>query len=139
MVDTLVTPFTVPAIDISPYVLAGTGAPGDTDADRARVAHEVDLACSTVGFMQILGHGIPTEVADGLGSAIDDFFGQSLETKKTYVSPPEVNRGYTAPKSEQLSLSLGVESATRMNDFFEAFNVGVEARQHAHRLRAERV
>ena len=34
------------------------------------------------------------------------------------------NRGYTPPKSESLSLSLGVESATRMNDFFEAFNIG---------------
>src|SRR3546814_1387968 len=30
-------------------------------------------------------------------------------------------------KSESLSLSLGVESATRMNDFFEAFNIGATA------------
>lgn len=37
------------------------------------------------------------------------------------------NRGYSAPKSESLSLSLGVESATRMNDFFEPFNVGTSA------------
>ena len=41
---------------------------------------------------------------------------------------PAANRGYSPPKSESLSLSLGVESASRMNDFFEAFNVGVEAR-----------
>ncbi len=132
MVQPLDTPFTVPAIDISPYVLAGTGAPVDPDADRARVARQVARAGSTVGFMQILGHGIPDEIADGLGAAIDDFFGQSLETKKTYVSPPEINRGYTAPKSEQLSLSLGVESATRMNDFFEAFNIGATAADYPH-------
>lgn len=119
--------FVVPAIDISPYVNAGTGAANDTDTDRARVAREIDQACSTVGFIQILGHGIPPEVAEGLAAAIDDFFGLPLATKKTYVSPPEINRGYTAPKSEQLSLSLGVESATRMNDFFEAFNIGTTA------------
>lgn len=121
------SPFVVPAIDISPYVNAGTGAANDTDSDRARVAREMDEACSTVGFVQILGHGIPPEVADGLGSAIDDFFGLPLDVKKAYVSPPAINRGYTAPKSEQLSLSLGVESATRMNDFFEAFNIGATA------------
>ncbi|WP_111765929.1 isopenicillin N synthase family dioxygenase [Nakamurella deserti] len=119
--------FVVPAIDISPYVNAGTGAPNDTDSDRARVAREIDEACSTVGFIQILGHGIPAEVADGLASAIDDFFALPLEEKKDYISPPEINRGYTAPKSEQLSLSLGVESSTRMNDFFEAFNIGATA------------
>ena len=121
------SPFVVPAIDISPYVAAGTGAPNDTDSDRARVAREIDEACSTVGFIQILGHGIPDTVAAGLASAIDGFFGLPLDTKKTYVSPPEINRGYTAPKSEQLSLSLGVESSTRMNDFFEAFNIGATA------------
>jgi isopenicillin N synthase-like dioxygenase len=33
--------------------------------------------------------------------------------------------------SESLSLSLGVEPANRMNDFFEAFNVGTEARSFA--------
>lgn len=35
-----------------------------------------------------------------------------------------MNRGYTAPKTERLSLSLGVTKAGRMNDFFEAYNVG---------------
>jgi isopenicillin N synthase-like dioxygenase len=118
------TAFVVPAIDISPYVLAGTGAPNDTDTDRARVAAEVDSACRTVGFIQILGHGVPATSADGLASAIDRFFALPLDTKKSYVAPPGINRGYTAPKSEQLSLSLGVESASRMNDFFEAFNIG---------------
>ncbi len=55
---------------------------------------------------------------------MDAFFGLDLERKKLWRTPPEVNRGYAPPRSESLSLSLGVESATRMNDFFEAFNVG---------------
>lgn len=111
--------FSVPAVDISPYVRSSSG--------RARVAREIDDACAAVGFIQVLGHGIADPVIEGLTRAMDGFFGLPLETKKSYrVSG--ANRGYSPPKSESLSLSLGVESASRMNDFFEAYNVGVEAR-----------
>jgi isopenicillin N synthase-like dioxygenase len=110
--------FHVPTIDISAFV--GTGSA----EQRAAVAAQVDDACRTVGFMQIVGHGIPFAVTDGLASAMDDFFALALETKKAWRTPPQINRGYSPPKSESLSLSLGVESANRMNDFFEAFNVG---------------
>jgi len=110
--------FFVPSIDITPYVAEGT------DEERAEVARAVDEASRTVGFMQILGHGIPDAVIDGLKEAMDAFFALDLETKKSYKTPPKINRGYSPPKSESLSLSLGVESANRMNDFFEAFNVG---------------
>lgn len=114
-------PFQVPVIDITPYVDGGSAA------ERARVAREMDDACARVGFMQILGHGVPDETVDGLTTAVDGFFGLPLETKKTY-RVTGANRGYSPPKSESLSLSLGVESAGHMNDFFEAFNIGTEAR-----------
>lgn len=110
--------FHVPAIDITPYVAEGT------PEQKAEVARAIDEACRTVGFMQILGHGISDATIDGLKEAMDAFFALDLETKKTYKTPPKINRGYSPPKSESLSLSLGVESANRMNDFFEAFNVG---------------
>jgi isopenicillin N synthase-like dioxygenase len=58
---------------------------------------------------------------------MDDFFALPMEAKNEY-RVAGANRGYSPPKSESLSLSLGVESATRMNDFFEAFNIGIEAR-----------
>jgi isopenicillin N synthase-like dioxygenase len=111
--------FSVPAVDISAYVQEG--AP----EQRAAVAAAIDEACRTVGFIQILGHGIPADVTEGLAEALDEFFALDLETKKTYRTPSGVNRGYAPPKTESLSLSLGVESASRMNDFFEAFNVGL--------------
>lgn len=116
--------FVVPAIDISPWTKGGSAA------ERAAVAAAVDDACARVGFMQILGHGIDPDTTAGLGRAIDNFFGLAPEVKKSYRIEG-ANRGYSPPKSESLSLSLGVESATRMNDFFEAFNVGVEARSFA--------
>ena len=112
---------TVPAVDISPWVGEGTRAA------RTEVAEQVDAACRDVGFIQILGHGIPVSVTDGLADAIDDFFADDLAYKSQYITPKGINRGYSPPKAETLSLSLGVESATRMNDFFEAFNIGSAA------------
>jgi isopenicillin N synthase-like dioxygenase len=113
--------FHVPAVDISPWVGEGTRA------ERAGVAEQIDAACREVGFIQILGHGIPASITDGLAAAMDDFFADDLESKKAYVTPKGINRGYSPPKAETLSLSLGVESASRMNDFFEAFNIGSAA------------
>jgi isopenicillin N synthase-like dioxygenase len=110
--------FEVPTVDISSYV--GAGSP----AERAATAVAMDAACRTVGFVQVVGHGVPDETLTGLAGAIDDFFALPLETKREYVAPKGINRGYTPPKSESLSLSLGVEAASRMNDFFEAFNTG---------------
>ena len=110
--------FEVPVIDVSPYVS------DDDYADRARVAAAFDAAARTVGFMQVVGHGIELEPWLRLGRAIDGFFLQPLDDKKRFRAPTGINRGYTPPKSERLSYSLGVESPERMNDFFEAFNVG---------------
>jgi isopenicillin N synthase-like dioxygenase len=110
--------FRVPAVDISPYV---SGGPPEA---RAAVAADVDTACREVGFIQIHGHGIDPAVIAGLADAMDAFFDLPLATKKSWCRPAGENRGYTAPKSESLSLSLGVESADRMNDFFEAYNIG---------------
>lgn len=123
--------FLVPTIDISPYV------DSSSLADRIAVAFAVDRACVDVGFMQILGHGITPDVQAGLASALDDFFGLPLDQKKGY-RVPGANRGYSPPKSESLSLSLGVEAAKGMNDFFEAYNVGVEARSFPHLALDER-
>lgn len=116
--------FDVPTIDISPW--AGPGP----DHARAAVVAAVDHACRTVGFMQIVGHGIPNVVVDDLEAGIDEFFALPLEVKKQYVRPAGENRGYTPPKSESLSYSLGVDPVTRMNDFFEAFNVGTSWREY---------
>ncbi|WFD45272.1 hypothetical protein MPSI1_003954 [Malassezia psittaci] len=123
------TDFKVPVIDISSYVGAEAGdmSPGAMAA-RQQVAREVDEACRSVGFMQIKGHGVPERTVQALKDAIDAFFLQDLDVKKRTMSP--YNRGYTAPNSENLSLSLGVEATYGANDFFEAFNIGAD--QHCY-------
>ncbi|GGJ72208.1 2OG-Fe(II) oxygenase [Agromyces bauzanensis] len=118
--------FHVPLVDISAYVRDGSSV------ERAAVAQQVDAACREVGFIQVVGHGIAASVIQGLTDAMDAFFALDLRAKKAYRTPPAVNRGYTPPKSESLSLSLGVEPANRMNDFFEAFNVGAGADDYPH-------
>jgi isopenicillin N synthase-like dioxygenase len=120
-----VSGFAVPVVDLAPWVEPGAYA----DGDRARVADELDAECRSVGFVQVLGHGVPDAAIAGLAAAMDDFFALPLADKLALKVP--ANRGYSAPKSESLSLSLGLESANRMNDFFEAFNVGAEARSFA--------
>jgi isopenicillin N synthase-like dioxygenase len=61
---------------------------------------------------------------------MDAFFAQPLEWKQSYRMPPEINRGYTPPHSESLALTLGLGVAAAIKDYFEAFNIGVEARAH---------
>lgn len=112
--------FHVPVIDISAY--------RDPHADpsaRAEIARALDEACAGVGFIQIVGHGVAPEVMTGLADALDEFYALPLEVKKRYTRSGE-NRGYSPPKSESLSMSLGVAAANQMNDFYEAFTVGSE-------------
>jgi isopenicillin N synthase-like dioxygenase len=117
-------PFSVPTIDISAWVGSGS------DDARAAVVAAVDHAARTVGFMQVVGHGIPDSVITALAAELDEFFALPLEAKKAFVRPATENRGYSPPKSESLSYSLGVDPVTRMNDFFEAFNVGASWRDY---------
>ena len=115
--------FAVPIIDIGGF------ASGDADT-RRRIATAVDQAACTVGFLQVVGHGIPASVIGGLTAAIDAFFAMPLDTKMCY-RPNDVaaNRGYSGPLMERLSYSLGVTSAA---DLFEAFNVGTPASRFPH-------
>jgi isopenicillin N synthase-like dioxygenase len=115
------TPFTVPTVDVSSHVGAGT------PEERAATAAAFDEAARTVGFVQVVGHGVPPAVTDAFAAALDEFFALPPEVKERYRTPPEVNRGYAPPRTESLSLSLGLAPANRMHDFFEAFNVGAAA------------
>lgn len=116
--DAALRAFAVPTVDISPYVTGGTVV------ECAHVARQLDQACREVGFIQIVGHGVAPGVVAGLASAMDQFFAQDLDRKKRWVRPAGENRGYSPPKSESLRYTLGLDPVSRMNDFFEAFNVG---------------
>jgi isopenicillin N synthase-like dioxygenase len=113
---------TVPTIDISAFV-----DPSMSDAARDEAAAFLDAAARTVGFMQIVGHGISDETITAFTAATTEFFALDLATKSAYRCPPGINRGYSPPKSESLANSLGLASAA---DLFEAFNIGTSARAY---------
>ena len=106
----------VPVLDLAPWFSGG-------ERERAALARTVDEACRTIGFMQIVGHGIPGAVSAALRSETERFFERPLADKLA-CSPgrPGLNRGYAAMGSEALAYSIG-EQPSRP-DLFEAFNVG---------------
>lgn len=103
----------VPTIDVS----------GSGDAtERAVIAHRIDDALRHVGFLQIVGHGLPDDVLAGALRAVDAFFALAVADKCRLVpASPLINRGYAPLGAESLSYSLGIASPP---DQFEAFNVG---------------
>ena len=108
----------VPVVDLAPWA---------SGADRTAVAAAVDVACREVGFFQIVGHGIPTEVITAMRDATNAFFDLPVVSKLRFTSPsPDINRGYAAKGSEALSYSLGEQVGARPPDLFEALNVGPE-------------
>lgn len=95
------------------------------DLHAGSAAADIDRACRTVGFLQVVGHDIAPAVIDDMQASTATFFGLADEVKRRYLPPrPEVNRGYAARGTEALSYSVGV---ARPPDLFEAFNIGPDA------------
>lgn len=107
----------IPIIDISPW-RAGT------TEERDALGRAINDACSTVGFLKISGHGVPTTLVERMEAVTTAFFDLPESQKCTLESPsPEINRGYAPMGTEALSYSVGLETPP---DLFEAFNVGVQ-------------
>ncbi|MDA9241511.1 2-oxoglutarate and iron-dependent oxygenase domain-containing protein, partial [bacterium] len=108
-------PFAVVPVDISRWY---SGDP----AARAEVAREIDVACSTSGFLGITGHQIDQSIIHDMFEITADFFQNDFAHKLQFnLDDAAANRGYAPLGSEALSYSLGIES---LPDQFEAFNMG---------------
>ncbi|GLU17989.1 hypothetical protein SLE2022_343130 [Rubroshorea leprosula] len=74
--------------------------------DRDRVAQQIVRAAETLGFFQVVNHGVPLELLESLKESAHGFFGQPPEKKAIYrkdVSPsPLVTYGTSfAPEKEK--------------------------------------
>ena len=79
--------FHVPTVDLTPYV--GDGSP----AERAATAAAFDEAARTVGFVQVVGHGVPPSTTDGLAAAMDAFFKRGVSPDVALAKEVRSGRG----------------------------------------------
>lgn len=94
------------------------------DIDRARplVAAELDDVCRTVGFFQIVGHGVDAATIKEAWDAIRSFFDLPLADRMSVARAlDEYPYGYIPIAAETLSRSMGIDTAP---DLKEVFNIG---------------
>jgi isopenicillin N synthase-like dioxygenase len=91
----------IPVIDFAPFFRG-------SEADKRRVARQIDEACTDTGFFTIVGHGIPQAELDRVRQMAVDFFALPHEEKMKVQRPPEkVSRGYNWLGDRSVSYSLG--------------------------------
>ena len=91
------------------------------DRDPAVVGREIDETLRTVGFFQIVDHGVDAAVADAAWQAAHAFFDLPLVDKLSVERPDGGLYGYFPMLSESLSASRGGRFA---GDLKESFNMG---------------
>jgi isopenicillin N synthase-like dioxygenase len=96
----------------------------DADAPAAIAA-----ACERVGFITIVGHGVPDNVVSDAWNTARRFFELPLDQKMSVAMPrPGYPYGYSPVAGETLAASLG---RTSLPDLKESFAIGpVDPRRH---------
>lgn len=114
-------PFSVPTIDISPYL----SSPYPESPECLKIINAVRTACTTTGFFQLVGHGISKELQARLFKGAEQLFKLPMEEKKKLDRGQSVgasNRGYeliggqglqegTLPDLKEVSLEPLVSSS----------------------------
>lgn len=105
----------VPIIDISPFLH------GDRAAKR-RVVDDVKRICEDIGFLVIVGHGVPSELCARVFDRAREFFDLPVEEKlKIKTRADGSDRGYSPLLEEALSYS---QLKLSPGDLKEAFGMG---------------
>ena len=115
MPDTTALGAAVPTIDIAPFLAGQPGA-------AAGIGQAIDHACREVGFLTIVGHGVPAELVAATRDQARGFFDLPREDKeKVARAAPAFNRGWGAVGEESLGKSLGAAAAP---DYKEYLGIG---------------
>ncbi|MCY7297852.1 MAG: hypothetical protein LH616_01405 [Ilumatobacteraceae bacterium] len=78
------------------------------DVSRPDAVAQINGACERVGFLTIVGHGVPESVVDGAWNSARTFFDLPLHDKMRVAMPrPGYPYGYSPIAGETLAKSLG--------------------------------
>lgn len=92
------------------------------DISAPDAAAEINAACERVGFLSIVGHGVPQAVVDGAWTTARSFFDLPLDDKMRVAMPSlGYPYGYSPIAGETLAKSLGKGGAP---DLKESFAIG---------------
>lgn len=101
----------IPTIDLSAF-RAGK--------DRQQLAHAVDQACAEIGFLAVVGHGVPEALIASTRAQARAFFDLPVAAKLALPLRPD-GVGYSPVAGENLAASLGQAAPP---DLKESLNVG---------------
>ncbi len=91
----------VPVIDIAPFF-------SGNESSKHIIGRQVDTALRTIGFMTIVGHGVPGALIQRARSTALEFFNSSLAEKMQIARmPAQPSRGYSWVGNRSLAYSLG--------------------------------
>ena len=107
------SPAMVPIIDVAPF-LTGMAA------DKQRVAAAVGAACEQIGFLTVIGHGVPETQIAQTAAAAHAFFDLPAE-EKALLKMSAAGAGYSPVRGESLAATLGHQAPA---DLKESLNVG---------------
>lgn len=107
----------IPVIDI-----AGLGS--DALADRRRVADQLGAAAREVGFLYVIGHGVPETLSQGVRAAAARFFAQPLDARMAVYIGRSANHSGYVPEGEEVFDSGKIDRK-------EAFDVNLDVPQAA--------
>ncbi len=93
----------------------------DLSGPTERVAIELDRACSEVGFVQVVGHGLDADVENEAWECARRFFDLPEATSTRSRSRRGDAYGYGPYRVERLASSLGVDTPP---DLKETFSIG---------------
>ncbi|MEX2627464.1 MAG: 2-oxoglutarate and iron-dependent oxygenase domain-containing protein [Ilumatobacteraceae bacterium] len=109
-----------PVVDPRPAGVPIVDLSGPTDS----VAAAVDAACRSIGFLGIVGHGVPAGVVERAFAAATAFFDLPVDERMRVAMPePGYPYGYSPFRGEALERSLGTDAPTEV-DLKETYNIG---------------
>jgi len=106
----------IPVIDIGPF-LAGH--------DGSEAAAQIEAAATQVGFFQVIGHGVPTQLLDAVYSAAHRFAALDTATKEQFRSPHPYRGVHLRPDSTG-EVRLERFLASRFDNPAAAIAAGIE-------------